>query len=93
MVRNVAGDLVEAVLALDDLKNTAGRVFEKLALAVAQVLLLDDLHHVIVEEVVCQPHLRDAAGIEERNGRAVGNRLSEIILTHVVAEPLVSETL
>ena len=93
MVRNVAGDFVEAVFALDDLKNAAGRVFEKFAFAVVKILLFDDLNNIVIEEVVCEPDFRDTARIEKRNGRTVGYRLGEVVLAHVVAEPLICEPL
>ena len=77
---NILGDLINAILPLDDLQNPRGGVFQQAGLVLVQVFLLDDVHHIVVQKVIFQPDLRHTAGIEQRHRGAVLHRLGEVIL-------------
>ena len=80
MMSNILGDLINAILPLDDLQNPRGGVFQQAGLVLVQVFLLDDVHHIVVQKVIFQPDLRYTAGIEQRHRGAVLHRLGEVIL-------------
>ena len=93
VVGNILGDLINAILPFDDLQDTGRGVFQQPGLVLVQVFLLDDVHHIVIQEVVLQTDLRDTAGIEQRHRGAVLHRLGEVILRHIVSEPLVGQAL
>ena len=76
-----------------DLQNAGGGVLQQPGLVLVQVLVLDDVHHVVVQKVVLQAHLRHPTGIEQGHGGPVLHGLGEVIFGNVVPEPLVGQPL
>ena len=93
MMGDILGDLVDPVLPLDDLQYPRRRILKQPGFIVVQVFLLDDIHHIVIQEVVLQTDLRHTAGIEQRHRRSVLHRLGKVVFRHIIAEPLVGQPL
>ena len=93
MVRNITRNFIQPVVALDNLQNTRGWVFEQTCFVLIQVFIFNNIHNVVIEKIIFQPDFFDAPCIIQRNGGAVLDRLRKIIFRDVIAEPLICQPL
>ncbi len=84
----VLGDRLQPVVAGDQVVLAGELPLQLLLLLLVQFGRFQQVLHVLVEVLVGQLQLGDAVLVEERHGRAVVDRLLEVVDADVIAEDL-----
>jgi len=88
MRHQVLGHRLQPVVASDQVVLPGELPFQLLFLLLVQLGFFKEVFHVLVQVVVDQLQLRDAVFVVERDGRAVGHGLLEVIDADIIAEDL-----
>jgi hypothetical protein len=86
----VGGDPAQALGARDELVLGGEAAGERLLLGVVELRPLEDRRELLVEALIDDLQLGDPVLVEERDRRAVLDRVAEVVGRHVVAEHLAS---
>ena len=90
---DITGNLVQAVLTLDNFQNARGRILKQAGFGIVQILVLDNVNNIVIQEIILQTHFRHTARVEQWHSRAVLYGLCKVILGYIVTEPLVCQAL
>ena len=91
MVDDVPGNLIQAVIALQNFQFLGVERLQMFDFVIVQIFVFDDLGKIAVEKVVGQTDFGGPIAVKERNRRSVFNALSEVIFRNIIAEPLIRQ--